>query len=625
LLTGSPLNAYRSEPVILSIESVIRLAHIPTGCKEMDVRDLAEALAGSGSVLLDDARSDGRSMLFQNPVREITADAPGEVLRSLKDVDLALEAGFWVAGYMTYEAGEALVGVRPRETDEPLLWFGVFEPPAAVALGSPMASAYAPASVTLEPGFEEYSRMFDIVKHHIREGDVYQINLTGRVRFHCEDPYDLFNRLRPRQPVQYGAIIHAAGRHILSFSPERFFRMEGRRILARPMKGTAPRGVDSKLDAEVASRLASDPKNRAENLMIVDLLRNDLSIVCEPGSVTVPALFSVEAHPTLWQMTSDVEGEMQPDVKLSDVFNALFPCGSITGAPKRRAMEVIQSVEPSARGIYCGAIGFASPDGQAEFSVAIRTIEVTGGAAVMGSGSGIVWDSDVSAEYDELLLKTRFARPSPPVSLLETMRCESGVVLRLARHLERLRTSAAELGLPFDEASIRSAINDTVPEEEPCVLRLTLDFDGQIDVRRRELRDWSSDPVRVAVVEERADSRDPSRRHKTTDRTIYDDARRAAEVGGAEEAILLNERGLVTEGSITNVFVEIDGELLTPPLRDGLVPGVLRAELLGRGDAREESITIEMLARADGVYVGNAVRGLRRAALVGRKDAALYG
>ncbi len=361
--------------------------------------------------------------LFSAPDREIRADTPADVAPALDELDGAVADGAWVAGWISYEAGYALEPRLARiapAAPAPLMWFGVYdapveiEPPAVTAALGPLSSdGVRDASLTTGPA--DHARAIAMLREHIAEGDIYQANLTSPLVFSTDaEPVALYARLRRQQPAPYAAFIRAAGRRILSLSPELFFRIDAGRITTRPMKGTAPR------DAGGAA-LAADPKNRAENLMIVDLLRNDLSRVSVPGTVRVPALFALEEYPTLWQMTSTVTGELIPDWSIGGVLRALFPCGSITGAPKIRAMEILRGIEREPRGVYCGAIGYAGPAGAA-FSVPIRTIELERAGSTwrgrMGLGSGVVWDSVAADEYAECLLKGRFltdlaAAPAP--------------------------------------------------------------------------------------------------------------------------------------------------------------------------------------------------------------------
>jgi para-aminobenzoate synthetase/4-amino-4-deoxychorismate lyase len=367
-----------------------------------------------GSVLLDATRPEaveGERLLFADPVRQLEAHSPAEVRAALQQAGDALAAGYHVAGFVSYEAGAALLEEpTPHRGAEPLLALGIFQAPERIdqpheASGS--AREIGACRPTI--GRAAYEQAVGSVKEAIREGDVYQINFTFALDFsYAGDPWAIYGALRERQRVSYGAFIPRPDGAVLSFSPELFFRTEAGRIVARPMKGTARRGRDAAEDARLKAWLRADEKNRAENLMIVDLLRNDLARVCEVGTVEVPALYSIETYETLHQMTSTVAGRLRPDASLTRLFEALFPCGSVTGAPKRSAMRLIERLEAEPRGVYCGAIGYAAPDGRAAFNVAIRTLVLRGGTGRMGVGSGIVWDSDWGAEYEECLLKGAF-------------------------------------------------------------------------------------------------------------------------------------------------------------------------------------------------------------------------
>ena len=374
-------------------------------------------------VLLDDASGDGdgRSLLFRDPVGVVRADKIGDVLPALAEVARAADYGLHAAGYLSYTAGHAFeprqAGYQPREGDSgPLLWFGLFESATPVASADvpgllPPPDPQATGAVTPMISREDYERAITTVLDYIVAGDIYQANLTflASVDF-PGDPLAAYAAIRPRQRAGHGALIRHDGRHILSFSPESFFALDKGRIVTRPMKGTARRFADPAEDAFAIAELAADPKQRAENLMIVDLLRNDISRVSVPGSVAVPALFKVETYPTIHQMISVVEGEVRPGIAADEVIRALFPCGSITGAPKMRAMDVIAEVERFGRGLYTGSIGHISPDGSARFNVAIRTISVETGAkqGILGLGSGVVADSRAEAEWQECLDKSRF-------------------------------------------------------------------------------------------------------------------------------------------------------------------------------------------------------------------------
>ena len=384
---------------------------------------LADALRRPGTVLLDAPRPDADSgrrgaRLFTDPVRTLRADVPAEVGPLLDGLDAALAEGRHVAGFLSYEAGAGLVGLPPEApVGVPLGWFGVYDAPREVdadALAGVLSGAGDPGVTDVALGMTRarYGEALDAVRAHIRAGDVYQVNLTAPLRFRLSgDALALYAALRRRQRVAYGAFVRLDGLAVASVSPELFFRLDpdadGRTVTTRPMKGTAPRGASAAADRALADGLLASEKDRAENLMIVDLLRNDVSRVAEPGSVRVPALFEAERYETVTQMTSTVTGRLRADAGLADVLRALFPCGSITGAPKRRAMEVIRAVETGPRGVYCGTIGAAAPDGSAAFNVAIRTAVVRGGEGRYDVGSGVVWDSRADAEYAECLLKGR--------------------------------------------------------------------------------------------------------------------------------------------------------------------------------------------------------------------------
>lgn len=580
------------------------------------------------SVLLDTTRpgpgDTAGALLFARPAEVLTAHTLGGVPALLADLDRRAAAGRWLAGYLTYEAGyafEHIASLKPG--DGPLGWFGVYDAPQRLAPEEADALLADAGDFEIStPAFAldraDYAGRIAAIRSHIREGDVYQVNLTAPFRFRFDgDPAGLYAALRRRQRVGFGALARAGERWVLSASPELFFRREGDRITTRPMKGTARRGPTPEEDAAQAAWLTADPKNRAENLMIVDLLRNDLSVVAEPGSVHVPALFEPERYDTLWQMTSTVEATLRPGIGTADLFRALFPCGSVTGAPKIRAMQVIHRLEDGPRGVYCGAIGYVSPEGRAAFSVPIRTVELHGADGRMGSGSGVVWDSDPDAEYDECLLKARFlTAPAPPAfALLETMRWEDGVAL-LGRHLARLRRSAGYFGFPFDEAAVRGRLAEVESGLEPGTavrIRLTLGPKGEVGIEAGPL---AAPPFRRAVVyPEPADPSDPFQRHKTTHRDFYERAYGWAQERGFDEALLVNVRGEVVEGTRTNVFVRRGGRLVTPPLAVGGLGGVYRAHLLATEGADEEVLTIADLCRADAVYLSNAVRGLSEVAV----------
>ena len=571
-------------------------------------------------VLLDDARQGGAgARLYTAPVRIVTADTLAEVRPALAALRAARAEGLHAAGWLSYEAGAALVDGAPAvEATGPLLWFGLFDgfrvlaPDEVTALLPDPAGAWAGAprpAITRGAYDERLARVASLIE----AGDIYQANLTSQAEVpFAGHPHALYARLRGASAAGYGALIDTGERQLLSLSPELFVSVVGDALTCRPMKGTAPRGPDAAADAALADALGHDEKQRAENLMIVDLMRNDLSRVAAPGSVAVPALFDVETYPTVHQMTSTVTARLAPAHDAVDVVEALFPCGSITGAPKRRAMEVIAEVEAGPRGVYTGGIGRLDADGDAAFNVAIRTLTIAEGRAVMGLGSGIVADSQGEAEWAECLAKGAFVTAGRRAAdLIETMFFdpEDGIVL-LERHLARLKNSAAQLGFRFDRHAARNELQAaTFRLRAPAKVRLLLAPSGAFAVELGA----PPGPVasaQVALAPLPVAPSDFRLRHKTSDRRFYDDARRAA---GTFEVVFEDGEGFLTEGSFTSLFVGRRDALVTPPLARGLLPGVLRAELLANGRAVEGDLTRADLA--NGFFVGNALRGLMPAVL----------
>ncbi len=462
----------------------------------------------------------------------------------------------------------------------------------------------------LQPAISEnaYLATVDRIQTLISAGDCYQINYTFPLTFDWfGTPLDLYARLRDRQPVRYGGVVCDVGGGIVSLSPELFVERRGQRLVTRPMKGTAP------LD-ESPEILQASVKNRAENLMIVDLLRNDLGRIAAPGSVRVERLFEIEEYPTVRQMVSEVSA-IQGAASFAEVLRALFPCGSITGAPKIRAMQIIGELENSPRALYTGALGWMAPDGDFRLNVAIRTLSLNpGGRGTMGVGSGIVADSDAGAEWAECLLKASFLRKADPgLKLIETLRREEGGYPRLKSHLERLRRSAHWLGFAFDEPALLERLASQ-PATGLWRVRVLLAANATLTVEAFPLAGEPEGLRFARIADTVIDSTHPLRHHKTTDRALYDQALQICEAEpDIFDLVFLNERGEVAEGARSNVFVERDGVLLTPPLLSGALPGVLRAELLACGQAREEILYPDDLAA--GFWLGNALRGLIRVVL----------
>jgi para-aminobenzoate synthetase/4-amino-4-deoxychorismate lyase len=596
-------------------------------------------MTASPYVLLDDSLTPGgRSLLYTEPERVISASSPDEVDAALDEISAGLERGLHAAGYFAYELGYCLEpklkDLLPADRRVPLFWIGLFRAPRALDDATTRAwlethggaERAKISDLTLSWTREQYISAFDKVEDYIAAGDVYQINLTFKYRFAFEgDPVALYAALRRKQRVTYGALIHTGDRNVLSLSPELFFRREAKHMSTRPMKGTAPRGRTPREDARLKTWLAMDEKQRAENLMIVDLLRNDLGRVAKIGSVEVTDLFTVETYRSVHQMTSGVSAELRSDMGLKDMLRALFPCGSVTGAPKVRAMEIIHELEAEPRGIYTGAIGHIAPSGDAQFNVAIRTVVLDANGGEMGIGSGIVVDSKADAEFEECLLKAQFlTRPDAPFSLIETIRYERGKGLHLLeRHLARLQSSAAYFGYPFSREAVIAALEaEGARVESPvAMVRLLLAEDGAITVTSTPIELPSKGTVwRFVIADQRLDEKDPLFYHKTTRRQFFErEMERHKATTGCDEVVFLNNKGELTEGTRTNLFIEIDGRLFTPALTCGLLPGTLREELLDlpRAAASEAVLTPQDLLDADRIYLGNSVRGLVRAELIG--------
>ena len=594
-------------------------------------------------ILLDDARETGAG-----PARLYTAPQDIVVARRAEDVEGALARigsapGHW-AGFIAYEAGLAL---EPRlaarlssrnGASGPLVWFARFG--AMQEMTGEEAERWLDSSITgtgrlgpLDPQVSVggYAQGFDALKAAIGAGDIYQANYTFQTGGSWSgDPLAIYRDLRRDARAGYGAVVWDGGHWHLSVSPELFFTLDGTRAEVRPMKGTAPRGRTPAEDARFKAQLEASVKDLAENLMIVDLMRNDLARVAEPGSVRVAEPFAVETYPTVHQMVTTVHARLRSGADARDLVRAIFPCGSITGAPKIRAMELIDETERDTRGLYCGAIGRIDmgPEqdtGDAAFNVAIRTVRLAPdypgagrGRATMGAGSAVVADSEVMDEWRECLVKGSFLRlNASSADLIETMAFDPahGIVL-LELHLERMKASAAELGFAFDRHALRNAIHALCFDlDAPARVRLVASRSGAHALDASPLPDALPEPAICAVLPLPVAEGDWRLRHKTSDRHFYEDALRAARSAGAHEALFLRDDGLLTEGSFTNIFVARGDVLVTPPASLGLLPGVLRQSLIASGQAVEAPVTMADLEA--GFFIGNALRGLIPARLLG--------
>lgn len=588
------------------------------------------------------------SYLFLDPAAVIQCHHLNQVETSLTEIDHALNQGYYAAGFLTYEAGFAFEQRLhyPAATTLPLLWFGVYDSPIIynhrlrafengeqeiarilpqISVQENMPSSGEIPGVYSNLSEKEYRDAVAHIKERIAAGDTYQVNFTFKLKFQWpHSPADLYCRLRDNQRVSYAALLSLEDDAILSLSPELFFRCDENHITLKPMKGTARRGRTTIEDEQQSQWLADSAKNRAENLMIVDLLRNDVGRVAQTGTVHVPRFFEIERYETVQQATSTITAELKSGVTALELMRSLFPSGSITGAPKIRTMQIIRELEKEPRGIYTGSIGFFSPKRRAVFNVAIRTVKLDKqtGAAEMGIGSGVVWDSDSNAEYHECLLKARFLTENTgEFQLIETMRWDNaGGWFLLPGHLQRLENSANYFDFHFDREAILRRLGEYAAqlsrELASYRVRLTLDREGGIVIKHAPLANLH-EPVRVKLAKTRTDSQDRFLFHKTTRRDLYDRELKTAEAEGFFDVIFCNERGEITEGCRSNLILKSEGRYFTPPLECGVLPGVYRAHLFTsqQFNLEEKILLPQELERAEEILLCNAVRGLVRAVL----------
>jgi len=572
-------------------------------------------------VLMRDAAS-GRWLQFSHPREIVSAVSVAAVVPALGRVEDAARKGLYAAGFISYEAATAFDPTLMVKGSGgfPLLWFGLYDGVEEVDLPVPTPGP-APRKTDWQAsvGFAEFEENLKRIKELIRSGDTYQVNYTYRLgALLAAEPWDFFLHLVAAQKPPYGAFVDTGEWVIGSASLELFFQLDGDRIVCRPMKGTAARGLTQAEDLAQAEALRASEKERAENVMIVDMVRHDLGRVAEIGSVNVPRLFEVEKYPTVWQMTSTIEA--RTTASLSDTFRALFPPASITGAPKVRTMEIIAQLETSPRRIYTGTIGFVAPGRRAQFNVAIRTLllDWKTSRAEYSVGSGITWGSQPDAEWQECCAKARILTTRlPAFSLLETMlwTAEEGYFLQ-ARHLERLEQSALYFGFKVDLPVVHLELERLAARlaRTRQKVRLLVTREGRITLEAEVLPTPDLAPQRVTVATGPVNSSNPFLYHKTTNRDLYEAARAARP--GYDDVLLFNARGEVTESTIANLAMEIEGKLCTPPLQCGVLPGTLRADLVERGVLFERSITVEEMLRSPRVFLLNSVRGMYRVQVV---------
>jgi len=613
-------------------------------------------------VFLENARLDAQnylSYLFLRPERIISTFKINQIKDCFIELDQALKKGCYLAGFLSYEAGEAFEErLKSKQAyDFPLLWFGIYREPliynhrkGAFAGCSQKNKAFikkiALSKIYTQKSFllknirpnispSSYARAITKIRRLIAQGSTYQVNYTFKLKFSFSgSPVGLYFSLRNNQAVAYSALIKtksltSSGKgardfSVLSFSPELFFKKRGDKICVRPMKGTIKRGKDLKEDADNIRQLENCPKNRSENVMIVDLLRSDLGKISSTGSVRVPRLFRVERYQTLFQMTSDIESRLRHSDLSFDIFSQIFPSGSVTGAPKVKTMQIIRSLEKEPRGVYTGSIGFFSPEKTGTFNVAIRTllINTQPRTGEMGVGSGIVYDSDAQNEYAECRLKANFLTKKPQdFALIETMLWQpNSGYSRLNLHLKRLENSARYFDILYKKKDILEALMKLQHtfESSAYKVRLLLFKDASLQLTPSLLVSLRDRRPKAYFSTKRTDSQNVFLYHKTTNRKIYSDEYRRARRLGYFDVIFANEKGEITEGAISNIFIRRKATLYTPPIRCGLLDGVYRRYLLGskKYTIKEKVLFKQDLANAEEIYLSNSVRGLFKVHLV---------
>lgn len=553
----------------------------------------------------------GLRHVFTKPLKELKTRDLGQVETLLREVEAYQEAGFYAVGYVSYEAAPAFekkLAVHPAPLmGEYLLYFTIHEEVETLPFPEDYEAVDLPANWQEEVEAPAYQKAIETIHHHIRQGDTYQVNYTVQLSQELEaDPLAIYNRLVVEQRAHYNAFVQHDDVSILSISPELFFEQDDRLLTTRPMKGTTRRGLTSQADLKEAAWLEADPKNRAENMMIVDLLRNDMNRISEIGSEQVTRLCQVEQYSTVWQMTSTIESRLRPEVDLVQTFQALFPCGSITGAPKISTMEIIQQIEVAPRGVYCGTIGILLPKGKRIFNVAIRTLQMQGKQAIYGVGGGITWDSKWESEYQETKQKSAVLyRQDPRFDLLTTGRIHQGELTFLEQHLIRLREASRYFAYPYDEPKLLKELQEELARLDSNLdyrCRIALQKNGAFQLAITELKDLPASYLQAQLTEQKLDLAKPF--------TYFKTSQRAHLATKDHEQIFYLPDGSLLETTIGNLILEIKGNLYTPPAHLPLLDGIYRRYLLETGQVEEKLLTLKDLEVADQVYACNALRGL---------------
>ena len=553
----------------------------------------------------------GVRQIFTDTIKELKTKDIKEVKHLLAEVEAYQNQGYYAVGYVSYEAAPAFE-TKFEVIDDPLmseylLYFTIHESVQT----EPIPLTYKP--ITLPKTWqeltsaEEYKAAIEHIHHHIRQGDTYQVNYTVQLQQNITaDPFAIYNRLVVEQNAHYNAFIQHDDVSIISVSPELFFKKDGDGLTTRPMKGTTNRGLTTETDLKQAQWLAQDQKNRSENMMIVDLLRNDMNRISKIGSENVKSLCLVEQYSTIWQMTSTIETQLLPNSSLGDIFQALFPCGSITGAPKIATMAIIKDVEKQARGVYCGAIGILLPNGPTIFNVAIRTLQMQGNKAIYGVGGGITWDSKWEAEYEETKQKSAVLyRQNPKFDLISTGRIHRGKLLFLKEHLNRLQESSRYFSYPFNKEEVQNQVEDlcqSLDFDTDYRLKMSLAKNGELTFEHNQLTGLADVFCQARLVEQTHPLDSPYTYFKTSYRPHIS--------LGPHEQIYYNQKKELLETSIGNLVLKIEDQLYTPPIRLGLLNGIYRQNLIANNQVTERVLTLDNLKQAQAIYGCNAVRGL---------------
>ena len=553
----------------------------------------------------------GLRHLFTKPIKELKTRDLDQVEALLKEVETYQEAGFYAVGYVSYEAAPAFekkFAVHPAPLmGEYLLYFTIHEEVETLPFPEDYEAVELPANWKEEVEAPAYQKAIETIHHHIRQGDTYQVNYTVQLSQELKaDPLAIYNRLVVEQKAHYNAFIQHDDVSILSISPELFFEQDDRLLTTRPMKGTTRRGLTNQEDLQESAWLKADPKNRAENMMIVDLLRNDMNRISEIGSEHVTHLCQIEQYSTVWQMTSTIESRLRAEIDLVQTFRALFPCGSITGAPKISTMEIIQKTEKAPRGVYCGTIGILLPRGKRIFNVAIRTLQMQGNQAIYGVGGGITWDSKWESEYQETKQKSAVLyRQEPRFELLTTGRIHKGELTFLEQHLTRLREASRYFAYPYDEPKLLKELQEELARLESNLdyrCRIALQKNGTFHLVITELTDLPASYLQAQLTEQKLDLATPFTYFKTSQRNHL--------AANHHEQIFYLPDGSLLETTIGNLILEIEGKLYTPPAHLPLLDGIYRRHLLETQQVEEKLLTLNDLKNANRIYSCNALRGL---------------